>query len=173
MLHMHAKRWLPLTVTILAACGSGSPFARSGPCSDLSGTYSLGACRQYERVPLTDIRLPDDSALAGVRTVVVEQSGCGEVTLRPEGRASIVLKPLPDTLIRWDDGALHGQTKTENGLAMVGFSRNNREWRLARSNSGSGLTYFDAHDEHGLALLLLPYHERSEASCEWDKVFVP
>ncbi|MCU1349094.1 MAG: hypothetical protein JWO56_2124 [Acidobacteria bacterium] len=167
---MHAKRWVPLMAVLLASCGSSSPFARSGPCTDLSGTYSLGECRQYERVPLTDIRLPDDTALAGVRTVVVEQTDCTEVTIKPSGRKSIVLKPLAETAIRWVEGVLRGETKTENGLAMVGFSRSNREWRLAKSSSGSGLTYFDAHDEHGLALLLLPYHERSEASCEWDAV---
>jgi len=167
---MHLKRWIPLTAVVLASCGSTSPLARSGPCTDLSGTYSLGECRQYERVPLTDIRLPDDSMLAGVKTVVVEQTGCTEVTIRPSGRKSIVLKPLADTLIRWVDGALHGETKAENGVAMVGFSRNSREWQLSRSTSGKGLTYSDAHDEHGLALLLLPYHERSEASCEWDTI---
>jgi hypothetical protein len=168
MHRMHAKRWIPLSVALLASCGTTSPFARSGPCSDLSGTYSLGECRQYERVPLTDIRLPDDSALAGISTVVVEQTDCTEVRIKPAGRTSIVLKPMPESRVRWDEGSLRGETKTENGLAMVGFSRNNREWRLMRSNSGNGLTYFDAHDEHGLALLLLPYHERSEASCEWE-----
>jgi hypothetical protein len=170
MQSMHAKRWIPLSVALLASCGSTSPFARSGPCTDLSGTYSLGSCRQYERVPLTEIRLPDDSALAGISTVVVEQTDCTQVTIKPAGRAAIVLKPMPDTRVRWDEGSLHGETKAENGLAMVGFSRNTREWRLMRSNSSSGLTYFDAHDEHGLALLLLPYHERSEASCEWEIV---
>jgi hypothetical protein len=168
MQSMHAKRWIPLSVALLASCGSTSPFARSGPCTDLSGSYSLGACRQYERVPLTDIRLPDDSALAGISTVVVEQTDCTQVTIKPAGRTNIVLTPMPDTRIRWEDGALRGETKAENGIAMVGFSRNNREWRLSRSSSGGGLTYYDAHDEHGLALLLLPYHERSEASCEWE-----
>lgn len=165
---MHAKRWIPLSVALLASCGTTSPFARSGPCTDLSGTYSLGSCRQYERVPLTDIRMPDDTALAGISTVVVEQTGCTEVRIKPAGRASIVLNPMAESRVFWEDGVLRGETKPENGLAMVGFARNNREWRLLRSNSGSGLTYFDAHDEHGLALLLLPYHERSEASCEWE-----
>lgn len=168
MHRMHAKRWIPLSVALLASCGSTSPFARSGPCTDLSGTYTLGACRQYERLPLTDIRLPDDSALAGISTVVVEQTDCTEVRIKPAGRESIVLKPLPESRVRWDEGSLRGETKAENGLAMVGFSRNNREWRLMRSTTGGGLTYFDAHEERGVALLLLPYHERSEASCEWE-----
>ncbi len=167
---MRPSRWGVLAAVFLTACGSSSNFARShSRCADLSGFYHVGQCRQIEHVPLTNILLPDETKLAGVAGISVEQTGCGEVRIKAVGRLkAIILHPDDDTLVRWVDGALAGITKLATGGQIGGFSRASREWHLAPSNeNANALTYTDAHNEHGMALFLLPYSERSEASCEW------
>jgi hypothetical protein len=172
MTSMQATRWVAVVATILAACGSDSHFARSSSrCTDLSGFYHVGQCHQHEHIPLIDIRLPDDTALAGVTTMAVEQTGCSEVRIKLTGRSkAIVLRPDDDSMVRWADGALAGTTKQKSGGVIGGYSQASRAWHLAPSNErGGGLTYTDAHNEHGMALFLLPYSERSEVSCEWTR----
>jgi hypothetical protein len=173
---MRTSRWMAVAAVILAACGSNSNFVRShSRCADLTGFYRVGQCRQLEHIPLTNILLPDESALAGVAGITVEQTGCSEVRIKAVGRLrAIILRPDDDSLVRWIDGALSGITKVATSGVIGGFSRNSREWHLAPSNQNNdALTYTDAHNEHGMALFLLPYSERSEASCEWMRTVKP
>jgi hypothetical protein len=170
------SRWGAIAAVFLTACGSSSNFVRShSRCADLSGFYRVGQCRQLEHVPLTNILLPDETALAGVPGISVEQTGCSEVRITAVGRLkAIILRPDDDSLVRWIDGALAGITKLTAGGVIGGFSRASREWHLAPSNeTPNALTYTDAHNEHGMALFLLPYSERSEASCEWMRTTRP
>src|SRR5229473_3425212 len=162
MAFMQARRWTVVAAVIFSACGSSSNYVRShSRCADLTGFYRVGQCRQLEHIPLTNILLPDETALAGVAGISVEQTGCSEVRITAVGRLkAIILRPDDDSLVRWIDGALCGITKLATAGVIGGFSRNSREWHLAPSNKNDGaLTYTDAHNEHGMALFLLPYSE--------------
>src|SRR5260370_35349611 len=79
MAFMQARWWIAVAAVFLAACGSSSNFVRShSRCADLTGFYRVGQCRQLEHIPLTNILLPDETALAGGAGISVEQTGCGE-----------------------------------------------------------------------------------------------
>jgi hypothetical protein len=163
-----------LTAAALVALAATScSTASSRRCADLTGLYTQGSCRQEEKKPLTDIRLPDDTLLAGIERFNVTQTGCSEVRIEASGRPdAIVLRPDEDDAVRWDeDGNLRGDTKPRSSAIMAGFARSSREWSLTTENGG--LRYSDAHDERGMALVLLPFHDRVAASCEWLRVVLP
>ena len=166
---MNLRVWVAVAAAAAAGCSSTAGIRQ---CTQLSGFYEPGACRQEEPKPLTDLKLPDGSPLAGVKRITVEQDACNSVTIKSKDRADIVLHPEDDSLVYWDQmGALVGGTSPKtNVVVVVGFSRSAREWRIGRSNDGTGLTYSDARDEHGMALLFIPFHNRTAASCEWVRV---
>lgn len=160
---------LLLAALLLVGCASGSDTKR---CTDFSGLYTPGSCRQHEKKPLTDIRLPDNSTLSGITTLKIVQTGCTEIRISAADRTDIVLHPDEDSSTHWtEDGRLTGCSKPENSVQLIpGFGRSSREWHLATADSGHGLVYTDGHDERGMALLLIPFHEHTEAECEWVRV---
>jgi hypothetical protein len=160
---------LPLAALLLISCASGNGAKR---CTDFSGLYTSGSCHQHEKKPLKEILLPDSTALAGVSTITITQSGCNEVRISSKDRADIVLHPDEDSAVRWtEDGRLMGGTKPVNSVQILpGFARSSRAWYLSVSDSGNGLVYTDERDERGMALLLIPFHEHLEAECEWVRM---
>lgn len=162
-----------ITLAALVAAGCSTSGLRQ--CADLSGTFEQGSCTQLEKKPLIEIRLPDGSLLAGAKRLIVEQHACGTVRIKSEGRADIVLEPDEEGAIHWNsDGSLTGTTKTSASAGITaGFGRTSREWKLERTEGTDGLTYTDSHDERGMALLVMPFHDRMAASCAWMRVTPP
>jgi hypothetical protein len=169
-MHMRIRSWFAVAAFAATGCSTASGSLRQ--CEQLSGLYEPGACHQEEKVPLTEILLPDGTTLAGVKRVSVEQTACSEVRIKPVGRADMLLVPTDDSTTRWDDdGALVGGTASRMNITMVlGAAKSSKEWRLAISNISHGLTYTFASEDRGMALLLIPFHERKAASCEWVRV---
>ncbi|MEO8035357.1 MAG: hypothetical protein ABI837_13055 [Acidobacteriota bacterium] len=168
---MRAATLPPLIAALLlAGCASGGSDVKR--CTDFSGLYTPGSCRQHEKKPLTDIRLPDDSKLSGVTALKIQQTNCSEIRISSADRADIILHPDEDSSTHWtEDGRLTGGSKPENSAQLIpGFGRSSRVWHLATADSGNGLVYTDGHDERGLALLLIPFHEHIEAECDWVRV---
>lgn len=137
--------------------------------------YEPAACKQEEQKPLTDMQLPDGSPLAGVKFLEIAQTSCNEVRIVSKGRTDIVLRPDEDDRVTWDDnGALAGGSEPKKSFVPIAAAmRSFREWRLSRSNSGTGLTYMDAREERGMALMLIPFRNRVAATCEWTRVTPP
>src|SRR5260370_17011903 len=108
MAFMQARWWIAVAAVFLAACGSSSNFVRShSRCADLTGFYRVGQCRQLEHIPLTNILLPDETALAGVAGISVEQTGCGEVRITSVFRLNaIILRPHHHSPVRSLNDAL-------------------------------------------------------------------
>lgn len=156
---------------ILTSCAT-STLER---CADFTGTYAASGCHQRETKPLKDILLPDGTPLAGISKLSIVQTGCSRITISAEGRKEIELRPDDDFSTHWDDdGSLTGGTTPQSGGSILpGVSRTSREWHLSLSESSDGLVYSDAHDERGLALLLIPFHARVEAACDWLRASVP
>jgi hypothetical protein len=167
---MRRQMWMAGVALAMAGCASSSSSIRQ--CSQLSGLYEPSSCVQEEPKPLTDLQLPDGTPLAGVKLLTVEQTSCAEVKIVSKGRADIVIRPDDDDRVTWDDnGALAGGSEPKNSFVPIAAAmRSFREWRLSRSNSGTGLTYSDAREERGMALLLIPFRNRIAATCEWIRV---
>lgn len=161
-----------MCLTLAAFFAAGCSTSGLQQCADLTGLYEQGGCRQLEEKPLVEIRFPDGTLLAGASRIVVEQHACAEIRLKSKGRDDIVLTPDPEGPIRWNsDGALVGTSAAKSsGSVTAGFGRASREWKLGLSESGDGLTYTDSRDERGMALLVMPFHERIAVSCEWLRI---
>jgi hypothetical protein len=160
-----------MAMALLAAAGCASSSSVR-QCSQLSGLYEPAACKQEEPKPLTDLQLPDGTPLAGVKRLEVEQTSCNEVRIVSSGREDIILRPDEDDRVTWDEnGALAGGSEPKKSFVPIAAAmRSFREWRLSRSNSGTGLTYSDAREERGMALMLIPFRNRVAATCEWIRV---
>jgi hypothetical protein len=164
-----------MLAAVLAVAGCASSASSVRQCAQLSGLYEPAACKQEEDKPLVDLQLPDGTPLAGVRRLTVEQTTCDEIRITSDGRATIVLRPDSDEHVTWDEGgALAGGSEPKRSFSPIAAAmRSFREWRLSRSNNGTGLTYSDAREERGMALMLIPFRNRLAATCEWIRITTP
>jgi len=155
-----------LLLALAAFSCASSPVEQ---CIQLSGTFNAtGACTRSAKT--AKIWLSDTVIVDNIKSVVVDQSGCG-LKLRVTEDDGTSREATLDSDLQWNDiGFDRTWSPTSRVATMLpGATREERTISMKMSEDRSVLTITSAFDHHGLALLFMPFHQHEEATCVFTR----
>ena len=159
------RRAAVLFVLIAASCAS-APVRQ---CIQLAGTFhATGACTRSAKS--AKLLINDDLSFKDIVTLVIEQTGCA-LHLRITGDGGAPREADLATDIQWNDIGFDysWEPKKSGPNILPGASREQRTISMKLSDDLNVLTLTSAYDEHGLALLFVPFHNHNEATCVFKR----
>jgi hypothetical protein len=160
-----------IVMALFAAMALTCASQPMGPtCVDLSGTYTLAEQPVRKGTGSATFVFSEGASLTRVETLTISQPGC-RLELHATGDGGKTHDAILENDLAWtDDGVSATWSPRKMGSAILAGASSRIRTLTLRLSRDNTLTISSEFDEHGLALLFMPFHDHGAATCVMKRI---